>query len=203
VLAAKASGLFSRIVISTDDDRIAQAAVAAGAERPFVRPSALADDFTPTLDVLAHALGELEGQGQLPELFCYVYGTSFLLNTTLLQDAWQMLQDEDIDGVITLAAYPHPIERAYTLDGHAFASMRRPEFLKARTQDLPPSYYDIGLMYWLRTRSFFDFRQGKIPGWRRKALVVPRMFALDIDTEEDWKMAKIAAPLFLGQPGFE
>ena len=193
VLAAKESGLFSSIVISTDDDEIAQAAVAAGAERPFARPSALADDVTPTRAVLGHALHELARHGPLPEFFCYAYGTAFLLTSTMLRKARQLLDDKDIDGVIALAAYSHPIERAYALDGQGIAAMRHPEFLACRTQDLTPAYHDTGLMYWLRTQVFFDWQAGKKDEWRRKALLVPRMFAVDIDTEEDWQLAEIIA----------
>ena len=193
VLAAKKSELFSRIIISTDDDEIAQAAVAEGAERPFVRPADLADDFTPTQAVLGHALGELARHGPLPELFCYVYGTSFLLTQALLLNARQACYDGSIDGVITLTAYSHPVERAYVLDEKGMAAMRHPEFLQCRTQDIAPSYHDTGLMYWLRTQAFFDLQAGKIPGWRRKAVIVPRIFAVDIDTEEDWELAEIAA----------
>ncbi|MDR0467196.1 MAG: pseudaminic acid cytidylyltransferase [Deltaproteobacteria bacterium] len=193
VSAAKESGLFSRIVISTDDDQIAQAAIAAGAERPFVRPAELADDFTSTRAVLGHALDELAKHGPLSEFFCYVYGTAFLLTPTILQEARQLLHDNDIDGVVTLAAYSHPIERAYVLDGQGIASMRSPEFLRFRTQDLATSYYDIGLMYWLRTQAFFDWQAAKIADWRSKALIVPRIFAVDIDTEEDWELAEITA----------
>lgn len=203
VLAAKKSGLFSRIVVSTDDDQIAQAAVAAGAERPFVRPSALADDFTPTRAVLGHALDELARQGPLPQFFCYVYGTAFLLTPTMLREARQLLHDKDIDGVIALAAYSHPIERAYVLDGQGLASMRHPEFLQSRTQDLTPAYHDAGLMYWLRTQAFFDWQDGKRGEWRRKALIVPRMYAVDIDTEEDWELAEIIARWLSRNPGHE
>lgn len=203
VRAACASGLFSRVLISTDDAEIAAAAVAHGAERPFVRPAHLADEHTGTMAVLTHALHALQEQGPLPpdiNELCLLYGTSCFVNTDLLRQGQELLRQPGTERVFAATAYPHPIERAFRINAQGFALREKPSFALTRTQDLPPAYYDLGLCYWYRLHRSPDHRAAVPPEnyevSTRRALLVPRLRAVDVDTEEDFALAEILAQNF-------
>ena len=74
--AARASGLFDRILVTTDDDEIARIATDFGAEAPFRRPAELADDYTPTIPVIAHAVEWQAAHGPAPAQVCCIYATA-------------------------------------------------------------------------------------------------------------------------------
>jgi N-acylneuraminate cytidylyltransferase len=92
--AARASGLFDRIIVSTDSPRVAQVARELGAETPFVRPAALADAHTPTIPVIRHAIDELGVAGERPELVCCLYATAPMMEPADLLRAQQLLRDD-------------------------------------------------------------------------------------------------------------
>ncbi len=76
IRAARECGLFDRIIVSTDSERIAEVAKSAGAEVPFVRPPELSDDHTPTAPVLKHAVDCLQEDGGQVDYFCCIYPTA-------------------------------------------------------------------------------------------------------------------------------
>lgn len=185
--AAVASGLFSHVVISTEDDEIAKAALEQGAIRPFIRPRELADDFSTTGDNLRYAFAELAKHWDLPRRCCLLYGTSAMVNPALLREAAAKLDKTDC--VMAVCAYPHPLERALVDAGDGQLRYKTPESFAKRTQDCEKCYYDIGLLYYLDIRAFLAGETTM----RRHGIIVPREFATDIDTEDDWKFAEMLA----------
>ena len=86
--AALESGLFDRVIVSTDDKEIADVAKEYGAEVPFIRPPELSDDFTPTIPVIAHAIEELEKEVSV-ELACCIYATAPFIQSRFLKEAYR------------------------------------------------------------------------------------------------------------------
>ena len=102
ISAAKATRLFDHVVVSTDDQEIAHIALEWGAEAPFKRPLELADDFTPTVPVIAHAIRACKTLGWDIEYVCCIYpGVPFIQDADIKQ-ALDLLQSSD-------AAYSFPI----------------------------------------------------------------------------------------------
>ena len=191
---AVASGLFSRVVISTDDREIADAAVASGATLHGLRPAALSDDHAGTAEVLRYELEEFtKREGALPGLCCCLYGTSALALPELLRQGRDALLERDAELCMAVIPYGHPIERALQFDESGLTRYRQPECVPMRTQDIRPSYHDAGLFYWFRTEAFLRRGGNSFVPLRTTALVVSPRQAVDIDTEEDWELAEILA----------
>ena len=188
---ARQSGLFTDVLISTDDSEIADVAVREGALCPALRADELSGDFVGTEDVLAYELERYASRkGAMPEVCCCLYGTSVFITKESLQEAKRKLSDPKIDMVMAVIQYSHPIERALYFAGPDDLRYRTPEFFTTRTQDLVPTYYDAGLFYWVKSQAFFGRGSGHFLPLTRTAVVVDAFSVVDIDSEEDWSRAE-------------
>lgn len=187
--AARESGLFDRIIVSTDDPEIADVARQLGAEVPFLRPAALANDHAPTRAVITHALDFVESQNQKVSEICCVYATAVFVRPDDLRQGLDTLHKSGCDFVMSVMASAHPIERAYALDAQGRLKMVEPEAALTRTQDLPTVYFDAAQFYWAYD---YSYRLNVTINERKSApLVLPRWRAQDIDDEEDWTRAEL------------
>jgi len=183
--AAQASGVFDRILISTDDAEIAQVARAAGAEVPFRRPAALADDHATTAAVVVHMLDFLKSEGNEPSVICCLYATAPFVQPEDIRNGAQMI--EGADYVIPITSFPFPIQRAVRLKGDGL-EMFDPSAYATRSQDLEHAYHDVGQFYWGTAQAWREGRPAFGAGAR--PLIVPRHRVQDIDTPEDWTRAE-------------
>ncbi|MFJ7793551.1 pseudaminic acid cytidylyltransferase [Pseudomonas sp. NPDC096950] len=181
------SGLFAQVVVSTDDEEIAELARHCGAQVPFMRPAALADDFTGTAAVIVHALQAL--QGQAFDFACCIYATAPLLQPRFLQQGLSLLQQHpDKSFAFSVCDFGFPVQRALTLDEEGALTALYPEFRQTRSQDLPPAYQDAGQFYWGRTGAWL--RGEVLYSTQSLPVILPRYLVQDIDTLEDWKRAE-------------
>ena len=187
--ATRASACFDRIIVSTDDDEIADLARSCGAEVPFRRPAELANDHAGTLPVIAHAVDWVRQHEGLPEYVCCIYPTAALLRTTYLQQGMQAILAEEIDYAISVTSYAFPIQRALRLDASGHIQMLKPEFVHARSQDLAVHYHDAAQFYWGKADNWLA--QKPIFTARTKSIVLPHYLSQDIDTLEDWIHAEL------------
>lgn len=183
--AAQNASCFERIIVSTDDEEIAEVSKSFGAEAPFWRPAELADDHATTADVIRHALDWLETQGSVPEALCCLYATAPFVRAEDLKKGAQLI--ENANYVIPVTSYPFPIQRAVRLKGGGL-EMFDPTQYATRSQDLEHAYHDAGQFYWGKSRAWREgsetFGPDTIP------LLLPRWRVQDIDTEEDWSRAE-------------
>ncbi len=194
VAHAVASCLFSHLVISTDDDEIADVAVAAGATMHGLRPAEFGNDHATTADVLQYELECFkQREGMLPELCCCLYGTSAMAFPETLRQGVNTLLAGDAEMLMAVIPYGHPIERALYIDDFGLAEYRQPEFALTRTQDIRPSYHDSGLLYWFRPEAFLRHGGTSFAPLRKTVLIVSPRQVVDIDTEEDWTLAETLA----------
>lgn len=192
VTAAVQSGLFRHVLISTEDEEIAAAAVAAGAEYPFPRPRHVADDFSTTADVVRVTLEQWKNHGApLPEYCCCLYGTSVFATPGHLNAARKLLSP--VEFVMAVTEYAHPIQRALAIAESGALTYVTPEFSATRTQDCPKTYHDIGLLYYFSVPAFLRHGATSFVPLEKRALVLPRTCAMDIDTEEDLLLAELMA----------
>lgn len=192
IAAARESGCFDRILVSTDDEEIMAVAEAHGAEAPFRRPAELADDFTPTVPVVAHAVAWMQRTAPV-ERACCIYATAPLLRGNDLIRGRAMLDagggDGDRDYAFSVTTFPFPIQRALRLDARGHVFMIDPAQRETRSQDLEESYHDAGQFYWGRADAWLAHRP--IFAARSAAVVLPRKRVQDIDTPEDWDRAEL------------
>lgn len=182
--------LFDRVIVSTDDEEIAEIALEQGAEVPFVRPNELADDHTGTGEVVNHTIEWLLDHGERPDYVCCVYATTPFLSAHYLEEGWKRLSnDRDKQFAFSVTSFPYPIQRSLKLTPHGGVEPFFPEYIPYRSQDLEPAYHDAGQFYWGRAEAFLEgtpvFSDAAIP------VVLPRHYVQDIDDEEDWLRAEL------------
>lgn len=185
---AQSSGLFDHIVVSTDDKDIARAATECGADVPFVRPAELADDHTPTVPVIAHAIGACQALGWRIDLVCCIYPAVPFMQGADLVTAMHMLKTNDEGYVFPVTAYPSAIQRALRRLPNGLMEPFYSQYAATRTQDLEPAYYDAGQFYWGLAQTW---QEGKIIHKHGAGLVIPSWRVVDIDTAEDWQRAEL------------
>lgn len=186
--AAKASGCFDKIIVSTEDQQIAQIAVEFGAEVPFLRPSKISDDNSTSLEVITHAVQWCENAGWNPEEVCCIYATAPFLLPNDIQKGYSLLTEDSVQFSFGATLFPFPIQRAIKIDEKGGVSMFSEEHEKTRSQDLEDAYHDVGQFYWGKKRAFLE----GLPLFSKhsKAVLIPRARAQDIDTAEDWEFAE-------------
>ncbi len=178
--------LFDQVVVSTDSPEIINTSIDAGATRCINRPEELADDHTPTKPVIQHALEKLTLSDD--DAVCCVYPCNPFLNPKTLRRSLEILLENEGHFCLPLIEYPHPIQRAFTLDSQSVITKREPQFELARTQDLEACYHDAGSFYWgVNSLWMSDL------GLHSNAIGLPvsRMEGLDIDTSDDWSFAEL------------
>jgi pseudaminic acid cytidylyltransferase len=177
------SNLFDEIVVSTDDDEIAEVARSWGAKTPFVRPANLADDITPTVPVVAHAVTACSNLGWEIKYACCIYPCVPFLEVTDLVDALNMLLDCNADFVYPVTEYAHPVQRSMRRLSSGKMQFYSPEFELTRTQDLEKSYHDAGQFYWGTVPAWLEHKKMHTDGL---AMPIPNWRVVDIDSEDDW-----------------
>lgn len=187
--AALACDTIHRVVVSTDDDEIHAIARDLGAEVPFRRPVELADDLTPTVPVIAHAIQACREQGWEVAQVCCIYPCVPFLRTQDLTEALALLEAHGGEGyTFPVARFPSPIQRA--LKRHAAGGIAPfdMDHVETRTQDLEPAFFDAGQFYWAKAETWLE---GLNIHAHARAIVLPEWRVVDIDTPEEWQRAEI------------
>ena len=159
IAAARDSCLFDHIFVSTDDDEIAAIARAEGAEAPFMRPAALADDHTPTRPVVNHAIEAATALYGKPDYVCCLYATAPFMRASDLATGFDLLQSSGADFAFSVTSFAFPIQRALRLLPSGRVDMFAPEHAMTRSQDLEEAWHDAGQFYWGRTDAFLANRR--------------------------------------------
>ena len=191
ICCALQSGLFERVIVSTDDEEIAQIAREFGAEAPFLRPSELSDDHTGTTEVVAHSVDYLYKQGEKPSSVCCIYATAPFIQPEDLKQGLTILESGDWQYVFSATNFAFPIFRSFQENVGGGLKMLFPEHFNTRSQDLPEVLHDAGQFYWGRPQSWID--NARIFDSNSTIVHIPRWRVQDIDTEEDWTRAESMA----------
>lgn len=193
--AALSSGLFDKVMVSTDDKEIAEIAEHYGAEVPFFRSEKTSGDYATTNDVLLEVLEEYEKRGEFFELACCIYPTAPFVTAEKIQDAAEKLMKSDADTLIPVVAFSYPPQRAMIVKEGKLV-FEYPQYLDSRSQDLEPHYHDVGQFYLFKVKAFQ--RNRKLMVGNILPLVVSEMEVQDIDNETDWEIAEIKYRLMKG-----
>ncbi len=197
ILAVNSSGLFDRIVVSTDDTEIAEVAKKWGAEVPFIRPDELSNDHAGTIPVIAHATQWALASGLAVEAVCCIYATAPFVQADDLKRGWEELESGDWDYAFTVTDFAAPIFRSFKQTDEGGLEMFFPEHFSTRSQDLPVALHDAGQFYWGRPDAWLEGK--RVFDRRSKPILIPRWRVQDIDTLDDWVRAEMLAPIILGK----
>lgn len=187
--AALQSELFNEVMVSTDNEEIAEVAKKYGAKIPFMRSKKNADDFATTADVLIEVLTEYKKHNRDFEYMCCIYPTAPFVTDQKLIDSFNLMIEKGADSVIPVVKFSYPIQRAFRINDKNQLEYIWPENINKRSQDLEPFYHDAGQFYWYKVDSFLSKKSldelVKIP------FILKETEVQDIDNEEDWKIAKL------------
>ncbi len=185
--AARASGVFEEVIVSTDTLAISNVAQEFGARIPFLRDAELADDFTPTIPVIQDSISKINAIND-SDLVCCLYPTSVFVTPDLLRKAATLSQTLGQENfLISFTKYPYPIQRALRKDGEGKLSFFLPENSKVRSQDLEPAFHDAAQFYFARKSAWISqdsvFRNAI-------GIELPNSLVQDIDTPDDLERAR-------------
>jgi N-acylneuraminate cytidylyltransferase len=189
IKAAKDSGVFDRIIVSTDDDEIARIALALEAEVPFIRPPELSGDYATTVETVSHAVNWLLNDGCSIQHACCIYATAPLIHSSDIAAAQKLLRGSRWDYVFSATSFAYPILRAIKLGDGGAVQMIFPEHIHTRSQDLPDAWHDAGQFYWGRTDAWL--KMVPIIGTKSTVYPVTRWRVQDIDSLQDWEYAEL------------
>jgi N-acylneuraminate cytidylyltransferase len=192
--AARQSGLFEVIHVSTEDAVIRDTAAGLGFAPDFPRPAALADDHVGVVPVMDHVVKTYAERGRHFSGVCLIYACAPLLQAADLAAAAKLFDEHDRKKlVLAVASYPAPVEWSFRISGDGLLVADNPASHGIRSQDIPHAYYDSGM---LAIFPIEDFQPGAEHKDRRIVpFILPRNHVVDIDTAEDWELAET---LYLG-----
>lgn len=186
IQAALDAGCFDEVMVSTDDEKIAQVSRDYGATVPFMRGEKNSGDFASTVDVIEEVLESYQKMGREFERACCIYPTAPFITGGKLKKAMELLADAD--SVMPVVKYPSPPLRALILQEGAIAP-KWPEYISYRSQDLPKMYYDCGQFYCFWVQKFQESRSLIME--RTLPVEMEEWEVQDIDEPSDWKMAEL------------
>ena len=186
--AALKSGVFDAVMVSTDDEEIAQVAKEYGAEVPFMRSADNANDFATTKDVVREVLESYQKNGQEFDQLCCIYPTAPFVTAKGLKSAMELLNTPGTQGAMPVVRFSFPPQRSLIIEEGSLKP-KWPENTLKRSQDLEPMYHDAGQFYCLDVKSFLE-QDTMVPAVTAP-IVLSDLEVQDIDNEEDWKMAEL------------
>jgi N-acylneuraminate cytidylyltransferase len=187
IRAALQSECFDVIIVSTDDQEIAEIARSYGAEVPFIRPAELSDDHAGTIPVIAHATQWQNQYGANANQVCCIYATAPFVQSGDIRRGLEILQNTGAEYAFSVTSYAFPIQRAIRITAEQRVEMFEPKRFNTRSQDLEEAWHDAGQFYWgkaeawLNAKPIFSLDAAPVP--------LPRHRVQDIDTPEDWERA--------------
>lgn len=186
--AALKSGVFDAVMVSTDDQEIAQVAKEYGAEVPFMRSADNANDFATTKDVVREVLEAYRKNGQEFDQLCCIYPTAPFVTPKGLKEAMELLNTPGTQGAMPVVRFSFPPQRSLIIEEGSLRP-KWPENTLKRSQDLEPMYHDAGQFYCLDVKSFLE-QDTMVPAVTAP-IVLSDLEVQDIDNEEDWKLAEL------------
>ena len=198
IAAAKAADGLDRIIVSTDDEKIAAAAMEHGAEVPFLRPSEFSGDNAPALDVISHALKVLRARDGGPyDAVAYLQPTSPFRSAAQLSEAIALFARERPDTLVSVTAVPHnmvPASLMQPLGPSAPLMLQSPAGQKLRRQEKEKLFARNGPAILIVSAADAQLR-GRLYGERVLGFEMDRLSSLDIDDPIDLEMARHLLPL--------
>lgn len=143
------SRLFDEVMVSTEDEEIAEVARHFGAQVPFMRTRKKSDDYTGSEDVVKEVIDMYEKGGKSFEDVCCIYPTAPLISTSILSQAYKRFKEEKAEALLPVVKFSYPPQRSL-VDRNGYLSFKWPDFANSRSQDLESLYHDVGAFYFIK-----------------------------------------------------
>lgn len=197
--SAQESKLLSKVILSSDDSDIIAVANQIGLEVPFTRPENLANDQSPTLPVIAHALRFFEGKGEKFDAVCLLQTTYPFRRKGLIDDAIKEFIRTDAEALVSVLPVPHEFNPHWVFEPgqNGFLEIATGEKqIIPRRQDLPTSFFRDGAIY--ITKSEVILSKNSILSEKLAYIVGDESRYVNLDTFDDWKKAEILVNKLFG-----
>jgi CMP-N-acetylneuraminic acid synthetase len=185
------SGMLTEVILSSEDNQIIAVAKNLGISVPFVRPEILAQDSTPTIDVILHALQWYKNKNILFDAVCLLQVTSPFRTVTFLDAAIEKFKTSNCDSLVSVQKVPHEYNPHWTFEvnkkGNLTIATGEDEII-GRRQDLPETYHRDGSVYITKTEVLFE--QHSLYGKSIAFIESDPRFYVNIDTLQDWEKAE-------------
>ena len=189
IRAAQKSEIFDEVMVSTDNEEIAEIARRYGAQVPFMRSTQNADDYATTEDVIMEVVGAYRNIGKKYDYVCCLYPTSPFITDDVLKRAMRIMEQKQPAIVIPVVQFSYPPQRCLIIDDNGYARFKYPQYVQTRSQDLEKEYHDAGQFYVFIVENLVE-KKGIIAD-DFIPIVLPEICVQDIDTLDDWKMAEL------------
>lgn len=186
ILAAKKSKCFKKIFVSTDSQKIAKLSKKFGKIEIIKRPKKISDSKTPLIEVIQHALKEIEISY---DAVCCILPASPLIMYQDIQ-ATKKLLSKKCNFVVPITKYDYPIDKSIYIKKNNFINFTQKKISNKRSQDLKENYHDVGQFYWGK-EDYFKLYKNIFLSKKVKGYFIPNYRARDIDTLEDLEITKI------------
>lgn len=187
--AAIESGMFDEVMVSTDDEEIAEISRKYGAKVPFMRSEKTSSDTATTADVLLEVFEEYEKRGMTFDYACCLYPTAPFVTGAKVKDAFEKLVESGADSIVPLTEFSYPPQRGLFIDDAGKVKMLHPEYATTRSQDLQKQYHECGQFYIFKVDEFKiqqdTTMENSIP------YIIDQVATQDIDNESDWVLAEL------------
>tara|TARA_B100001758_G_C18392720_1_gene603913 strand:+ start:441 stop:1118 length:678 start_codon:yes stop_codon:yes gene_type:complete len=187
ILAAKLSGVFDKIIVSTDSLKIASISKKYGADVPFLRSKKLSKDNIGIIEVISKVLKKLKIKPNLSTKVCCIYPTAPMLNKNFLIKGYKQLT-QNYDYVLSVKREDSRILRGFYINKKTIIPINK-KTKNIRSQDLKNLYLDAGQFCWGFAKSWLSNKG--CHELKSTFIDIPDKYVQDIDTIEDWKKAII------------
>lgn len=201
IVAARKSKVFDKIIVSTDDQEIANVAKKWGAEVLGLRKAELADDKTSVFELIGYEILNLREKSIYPDYICVIYATAPFIKHQFLTDSFKRIKESGKSYCFSVTSFPFPVKRGVRINALGEIEALYPEHFYTRSQDLEETYHDAGQFYWGKPDAFLN----RIILHSTEALpwLLPRYLVQDIDTNEDWMRAQLMHEALIKQGELE
>jgi pseudaminic acid cytidylyltransferase len=189
IQAAIRANIFDEVIVSTDDEEIADIAIKYGAAVPFLRPKILSDDYVGTNSVVKHAINYLNNEQVTIDYACCIYATAPFIHEDYIKQGLKILVEKKTKFAFSITTFPFSVQRALRLNQVNKIEPMWPEYILERSQDLEESFHDAGQFYWGSAEAFLN--EDDMYFNNSAPVLMPRFLTQDIDTQEDWKQAEL------------
>jgi N-acylneuraminate cytidylyltransferase len=186
--AAIKSEIFDEVMVSTDSKEIAEIAKKYGANVPFLRSEKNSNDYAGLVEVAQEVLDNYKKEDQEFDYACMILPTAPFITKEKLKKANEILEEKDVDSILTVTEYSFPIQRSLKIE-NGYLKMRWSENMNKRSQDLEKTYHDAGQFYFFDVEEFYN--QNKVYMEKSYPIILDNIEVQDIDTETDWELAEL------------
>lgn len=182
------SGLFEEVMVSTDNEEIAELGIKYGAKIPFLRSEKNAGDNATTLSVIKEVYERYAAENIAFNYLCCIYPTAPFITESLLRESYKALKRNNYDSTLPVMKYSYPIQRSLEFIDDSRVAYRFPDFRSYRSQDLQEIYHDAGQFYWMKKEviSYPSILTENTGG-----IIISELDGQDIDNEVDWQLAEL------------